>query len=55
MGFLKKNDTTVPRGECKQCWTCSKTHKSFLGIGESKQPCPCESHVNGCPPESIQR
>ncbi|WP_428956192.1 hypothetical protein [Streptomyces sp. cg35] len=45
--------TEVPRGECKLCWPCSKTHRSFLGIGE--KPCACEGHVNGCPPNMIQR
>lgn len=45
--------TAVPKGECIQCWPCSKRHKSFLGIGE--KPCACESHVGGCPPHMIQR
>lgn len=50
---MAKAETAVPRGECKQCWVCSKTHNSFLGIGE--KPCPCETHVGGCPPNMIQR
>lgn len=48
-----KTETTVPKGECKQCYVCSKQHNSFFGIGE--KPCPCEGHVGGCPPHMIQR